>query len=61
MAGRPYKCPYCSSTKTMWKGYRTRQDGRVRLRRCKDCGRRFTTRAVVSVAMRENPLEGDQQ
>jgi transcriptional regulator NrdR family protein len=48
MVGRPYKCPYCSSTRTSWKGWRRRQDGKVRLRRCQVCKRRFTTRVVVS-------------
>ena len=44
MAGRPYTCPNCSSTRTIWKGYRIVRAGRVRLRRCKDCGRKFTSR-----------------
>jgi transcriptional regulator NrdR family protein len=44
MTGRPYTCPNCSSTQTIWKGYRIVRAGRVRLRRCKDCGRKFTSR-----------------
>ena len=44
MAGRPYTCPYCSSTETIWKGYRLVKAGRVRLRKCKSCSRKFTTR-----------------
>jgi len=44
MTGRPYTCPNCSSTRTIWKGYRIVRAGRVRLRRCKDCGRKFTSR-----------------
>ena len=44
MAGRPYKCPKCSSTNTTWKGYRKRREGKVRLRKCRDCKRKFTTR-----------------
>ena len=46
MVGRPYTCPYCSSTNTVWKGYRKRNKDRVRLRRCRECMRRFTTRVV---------------
>jgi transcriptional regulator NrdR family protein len=47
---RPYKCPYCGSTETHWKGYRARADGgRVRIRRCNGCKRKFTTRRVVEV------------
>lgn len=45
--GRPYKCPYCGSNESVWKGYRTTKAGRVRLRRCKNCSRRFTTRKLV--------------
>ena len=41
--GRPYKCRYCGSTDTIWKGYRMLTAGRVRLRKCKACGRKFTT------------------
>ena len=47
MAGRPYKCPYCGSTETTWKGYRVRKEGKVRLRRCRKCKRKFTTRCLV--------------
>ena len=46
MVGRPYICPHCSSTNTVWKGYRKREKDRVRLRRCRSCMRRFTTRVV---------------
>ena len=45
--GRPYKCRYCRGTNTIWKGYRVRSTHKVRLRKCKDCGRKFTTRRVV--------------
>lgn len=44
---RPYKCPYCHSTRTVWKGYRLRKRDKVRLRKCQDCGRRFTTRKTL--------------
>jgi hypothetical protein len=44
MAGRPFKCPYCSQTKTIWKGYRPLKIGKVRLRQCRECGKKFTTK-----------------
>ena len=44
--GRPFKCPYCGSTKTHWKGYRKTLKGLKRLRRCRDCKRRWTTRII---------------
>jgi transcriptional regulator NrdR family protein len=47
ITGRPYKCPYCGSTETHWKGYRARADGWVRLRKCTSCGKKFTSRRVV--------------
>ena len=41
--GRPYKCPYCSSSATVSKGVRkTKQLGDRRIRRCKACRRKFT-------------------
>lgn len=48
--GRPYKCRYCRSTHTIWKGYRARSSDKVRLRVCRDCGRKFTSRQVVTAA-----------
>jgi len=39
-----FKCPYCRSTQTTWKGYRALAKGRVRLRRCRKCGRKYTLR-----------------
>jgi len=44
---RPYKCPNCSSKETTWKGYRKLKDGKVRLRKCKKCGRNFTSRQKI--------------
>ena len=41
--GRPHKCPYCEATKSVAKGFRYNKGGKVRLRRCKACGRRWTT------------------
>ena len=42
-AGRPHKCPYCGSTTTASKGARkTKTMGIRRIRRCKDCRRKFT-------------------
>ncbi len=48
MAGRPYKCPYCESTETIWKGYRPLTTGKVRLRQCRKCRRKFTSRQHTS-------------
>jgi len=45
--GRPYKCPYCKSTRTTWKGYRKLAKGKVRLRHCRECNRKFTTKVKV--------------
>jgi transcriptional regulator NrdR family protein len=39
---KTFKCPYCRSTQTTWKGYRKLVKGRVRLRKCKKCGRKYT-------------------
>ena len=49
IVGRACKCPYCRSTHTIWKGYRGRQADKVRLRQCKDCGRKFTSRRTVDL------------
>lgn len=40
--GRPHKCPYCGATRNTGKGYRYNKSGKVRIRKCKDCGRRWT-------------------
>jgi len=41
--GRPFKCPWCQSTDTTGKGVRkTKSMGVRRIRRCRDCGRKFT-------------------
>ncbi len=41
--GRPFKCPYCSSSDTTGKGVRmTKTMGVRRSRRCKACRRKFT-------------------
>jgi len=52
--GRPHKCPYCEATKSVAKGFRYNKAGKVRLRRCKDCGRRWTT-GLVPDEMEEIP------
>jgi len=44
--GRPHKCPYCEATKSVAKGFRYNTAGKVRLRRCKSCGRRWTVGPV---------------
>ena len=41
--GRPYTCPYCGVMgESLAKGFRYNKSGKVRLRRCKSCGRRWT-------------------
>ena len=41
--GRPIKCPYCKSSRTVAKGHRRTMTLGVRpLRKCKSCERRFT-------------------
>ena len=41
--GRPWKCPYCGSSRTTGKGKRvTKQMGIRKIRYCKDCKRKFT-------------------
>jgi transcriptional regulator NrdR family protein len=47
MAGRPYKCPYCRGSQTIWKGYRPLKAGKVRLRQCTSCGRKFTSKKQI--------------
>jgi len=43
--GRPVKCIHCGSTDTTSKGARrTKTLGIRKIRRCKNCGRRFTPR-----------------
>ncbi|MFW6061178.1 MAG: hypothetical protein ACOC93_00060 [Planctomycetota bacterium] len=43
--GRPPKCPFCQSTRSVRKGYRrTKTKGLRRIHRCRDCGRKFTPR-----------------
>lgn len=44
---RPYKCPYYGGVKSIWKGYRILKDGKVRLRRCCMCDRKYVTRKKV--------------
>ena len=43
--GRPFKCPYesCGSTETVSKGVRrTKTMGLRKIRKCRECGRKFT-------------------
>ena len=43
--GRPAKCIYCGSARSIRKGVRrTKGLGERRIRLCKDCGRKFTPR-----------------
>ena len=49
--GRPYTCPYCEvAGENVAKGFRLNKDGKVRLRRCKACGRRWTVRGSSAPA-----------
>lgn len=38
------KCPYCKSTKTVWRGYRYNDRTKKRMNLCNECGRKFTVR-----------------
>ena len=53
--GRPHKCPYCEATKSVAKGFRYNRSGKVRLRRCKGCGRRWTVGTVQEEEMTDSP------
>ncbi len=37
-----YKCPKCGSQESVWRGYRYNQSGKKRLRKCKNCGSKFS-------------------
>ena len=58
--GRPHKCPYCSGIATTWKGYRTVKTGKVRLRRCRDCGRKWTTKNMITTKDETSVASGVQ-
>ena len=51
---RPFKCPYCRSIQTTWKGYRVLAKGRVRLRKCKQCGRKFTPKVYEKTMIQDD-------
>lgn len=53
--GKPYKCNFCGSYKTIRKG--TRPSGGILKRRllCKDCGKRFS---ITSPEVTENESSG---
>lgn len=54
--GRPYTCPKCHGTKTHKKGHRYTTTKGVRLiRKCGDCGYRFTTHKTPEPAETEGP------
>lgn len=44
--GRPHKCPYCRSAKSIAKGFRYNRGGAMRLRKCLGCHRRWTAGAA---------------
>ena len=52
---RPFKCPFCGSHRNVRKGVRlTKTMGIRKLRRCKDCGRKFTPRNQPLAESTEN-------
>lgn len=49
--GRPFKCPYCGSSDNVNKGVRkTKTMGLRKIRRCKNCRRKFTPRSQQPAA-----------
>lgn len=44
---RPFRCPYCGSSKNIAKGFRRNKHEKVRLRQCKGCRRRWTVGPVA--------------
>jgi DNA-directed RNA polymerase subunit RPC12/RpoP len=39
--GRPTKCPYCKSAKSISKGFKYRANGKAKDRKCGNCGKRY--------------------
>jgi len=39
--GRPTKCPYCKSVKSVSKGFKYRAHGKAKDRKCGNCGKRY--------------------
>ena len=56
---RPYKCKYCESTQTIWKGYRQRTTDKARIRQCRECKRRWTTHKIDPI--NAGPAAGEQR
>ena len=42
MGEETYKCPKCGSNDSVWRGYRYNESGKRRLRKCKNCGSKFS-------------------
>ena len=36
------RCPYCGSTRSVWRGWRYNERTKKRMKLCKDCKRKFT-------------------
>jgi len=53
---RPFKCPYCKQTNTTWKGYRKTIEATKRIRICRNCNRRFTTKITIQDYNQTNQL-----
>lgn len=47
--GRPFKCPIVVATNQSGKGIGSSREGKVRLRKCKLCNRKFVTYRKVPV------------
>jgi predicted RNA-binding Zn-ribbon protein involved in translation (DUF1610 family) len=45
-----FRCPYCNGRNTIWIGYRHNISGKKRIRRCKNCRKKFTPRDIFSRA-----------
>lgn len=42
MVEETYECPKCGSKDSVWRGYRYNKSVKKRLRKCKNCGTKFT-------------------
>ena len=58
--GRPPRCRFCGSVRSVGKGVRrTKTMGNRRIRRCKDCGRKFTPKhqKPVEIPRQDDPAD----
>jgi transposase-like protein len=54
--GRPARCPFCGGYRSSLKGTRRNKSGPVRIRKCKQCGRRWTPKAKQYRGKHENAV-----